>query len=182
MWRNNHLDQTQLELLNQSTIDLGGEVDEDMILYVREALLRLTVKGSPSITVLITSRGGSVEVGLDIYDALRLYTGEKTGIVLGFAKSMAVLILQACEKRKCMRHATLLIHHISRREVSLDILRDPIKLKEVRDDLEASQSRLYVILGARTCKTVDVIREECAKERDMTAEEALAFGLVDEVI
>lgn len=176
------LDDVQLELLKKGIIDIYGEVDGEMAREVREALIRLTTVGSPSVTLLITSSGGLVNVGLDIYDAIRFYPGEVTGIVAGFAKSMAGVILQACKTRKIMRHAHIMIHHVSRMSINLDELRDEKRLHEVKDGLEKSQERLYAILSDRTKKSVDEINAECAKERDMTAEEALAFGLVDEIV
>jgi len=182
MWKYDALDATQLELLKHGIIDLGGDVDEDMVRYVREALIRLTAQGSPQVEVMITSGGGSVKVGLDIYDALRYYVGKKAGIVHGFAQSMAALILQACDHRRCLRHAFLLIHHVAEERVSLDVLRDDEKLRRLREDLEESQSRLYKILSTRTRKSVDEIGVACSQEKEMTAEQALAFGLIDEIV
>src|SRR5258706_13842770 len=113
MWGHNKLNELHRQLLDKNIIEIAGEVDADMIMYVREAMLRLIAKGNPDITVLINSNGGSVTCGLDIYDVLKYYTGKKTGIVQRFAKSMAAVILQACERRQTMRHSIIHIHHVS---------------------------------------------------------------------
>ena len=83
MWKFKELDETQQKLLKSGIIDIGGSVDADMALYVREALLRLRAEGNPPVSLHITSSGGSVSIGLDIYDTIRLYLGQKTGIVTG---------------------------------------------------------------------------------------------------
>jgi len=77
--------------LGRGIIDLQGDVDGKMIFYVREATTRLIAHDSPDITIHITSGGGSVDTGLDIYDFLQNYTGKITGKVFGYARSMAVL-------------------------------------------------------------------------------------------
>jgi ATP-dependent Clp protease protease subunit len=181
VFKNNRLDNVQLDLLERNTIYIGGEVDVDMIVYVREAILRLTAKGSPDITLLITSEGGSVDIGLDIYDILEGYSGKKTAIVFGYAHSMAAIILQACQKRIAKRHARILLHHISKTQISLDALRDQKKTKDIRAELEKSQKLLYKILVDRTKHSVEEIKAVCAKDQSMSANEALAFGLIDEI-
>ncbi|MDO8557554.1 MAG: ATP-dependent Clp protease proteolytic subunit [Candidatus Jorgensenbacteria bacterium] len=183
MWKYDHLDDLQLGLLERGIIDIGGEINSETGAYVRDALLRLIKKGSPDITVFITSAGGSVSVALSIYDALTLYKGKKTGIVMGFARSMAVIILQACDKRLAARHSEILIHHISHsKEVSLDMLRDKRKMDRIYKDLEENQELIYKILSSHTGRAIIEIRTECRKEKGMSAEKAFAFGLIDEII
>jgi len=182
MWSHNKLDEIHRGLLEQNIIEIGGEIDGDMTLYVREAVLRLTAKGSPAIKIMITSGGGSVSCGLDMYDVLAYYSGEKTGVVQGFAKSMAAILLQVCQKRKSMRHSSLLIHHVSTTQVSLDSMRNKTTMVKIKKNAESDQARLYKILSDRTKHTVSEIRQACAKNQSMNAEEALAFGLIDEII
>lgn len=182
MWKYDNLSPVQVDLLKRRIVDIQGDVSNDMAVYVREALTRLTADGSPEIEVRITSSGGNVSTGLDIYDLFRLYTGKKTGLVLGYARSMAAVILQGCEVRKCARHANVLIHHVSRSEISLDVLHDPDKLKETTQELEKSQQFLYAVLVARTKRSLEEIIEACKKSSDFTAEEALTFGLIDEIV
>jgi len=182
MWKNDKLDKIQEGLIEQNIISIGGEIDDDATMYIREALLRLRAKGNPEITLQITSGGGSVDVGLDIYDFLRSYPGKKIGTVQGVARSMAAIILQACDKRIAMRHSSILIHHISKRDIGLDELRDKEKIAQILDTLEKSQARIYTILSEKTKHTIEEIKVECAKNEDMTAEDALSFGLVDEII
>ncbi len=182
MWKCEHLDDVALSLIEQNIIDLAGEVDDDMWDHVREALLRLRAKGSPDITIQISSIGGNVDAGLSIYDALRLYPGKTTGVVLGQAASMGAIVLQACNVRKCSIHSAILIHHVATEKVSIDILRDPKKLKLLLESGERKQAHLYTILCARAGKGVKRIRKACGRDKYMTAEEALNFGLIDEIV
>jgi ATP-dependent Clp protease protease subunit len=182
MWKYDHLSELQAKLLEQGVVDLQGDVDSRMAFYVREALLRLSVKGNPEIKVLITSPGGDVGVGLDICDAFRLYPGKKTAIVTGFAQSMAAVILQVCEERHAARHAHILIHHVSKKSISLDDLQDSRRGKKLMEDLQKSQNRLYEILATRTKQSISDIRKVCKRDENMTSEEALKFGLIDKII
>ncbi len=172
----------QAGLLDQNTIDITGKIGDETAFYVRGALQHLTVRGSPPIKVVISSEGGNFGAGLAIYDMLRFYTGHKTAIVNGFAHSSAVFIVQACDTRQCMRHATIVIHNILEPEMSLSVLRDPKKLRETLEDMEKAQARGDAILMARTKRTAEEIATANNEEKRIYAEEALAFGLVDEII
>jgi len=176
------VDKNLASLLEKNQLLLMGEVDKRMFEYVYEATQLLIAKGSPEIEISITSNGGSVDFGLDIYDLLRLYTGSKVITIISIAASMGAIIVQACNKRKVAQHAKVLIHYVSRRNINLSQLKDPEELGKIIKDLEGSQNRLEAILVEKTKKPVDIIQAECKKDHPMTAEEALAFGLVDEII
>ena len=102
----------QKKLLEKRKIDILGKIEPDTIKYVREAFQALTLDNSPSITLTITSGGGDADVGLDICDLLKFYTGHKIGVVHGYANSMASIILQVCDWRVITPNAHILIHHI----------------------------------------------------------------------
>ncbi len=178
------LSEAQLALLQAEVpvIDIVGSVDSPMCEYVRTAVMYLRTKGNPDIDVTITSPGGRVDMGLHIFDLLRLYPGKKTALVVGAAASMGAIILQACEMRRCMKHSTVLIHHISTSDITLDLIRSRTRLTQFRKDMETDQQRLYAILAEKTGKTIPEINKACAKDEPMTAEGAKAFGLIDEII
>ena len=163
------------------SIAIEGEITNDKVKEFGKEIAKLKDEGCPDIIVLISSKGGEVESGFDIYDLLRLYPGKKTGIVWRYAKSMASFILQACDERYVTPHSRILIHHISRTHVSLDILRNPKRIKEVVTDLERLQSMMYKVYASRTGKTVGQIRQACTKEEDLYPVQAKEFGLIDGV-
>jgi len=176
------LDKNLAALLEKNQMLFLGEVDRKMFDYAHEAILLLTAKGSPDIEISITSNGGSVDSGLDVYDLLRLYAGKKVITIYSIAASMGAIIIQACDQRKVARHAKVLIHYVGRRNINLYQLKDSEELEKIIKDLQESQDRLEAILIERTKQSVDIIRDECNKDRTMTAEEAHAFGLVDEIV
>lgn len=171
----------QAELLERNIIVLDGDVDEEMAGYVHECMLRLAVKDNPPITIRITSDGGDTENGLYIYDFLRLYPGKKTGIVIAFARSMAAIVLQACDVRQCPKNSVVLIHRVSQ-AVKTDDLTDEAKLKETKKEMLVEEEKLWSILRERTKKSRRAIIAVCKKDREMSAAEALNFGLIDEII
>ncbi|MFA7169922.1 MAG: ATP-dependent Clp protease proteolytic subunit [Candidatus Paceibacterota bacterium] len=173
----------QKGLLEKNILEITDEkINAETFYHVCESVFALIAKGSPDIEIIITSGGGSVEPGLAIYDLLRLYKGKKTGIVVGYAHSMAAIILQACEVRKACKHAELLIHNIRRNDVSLDVLRDSEKLSKLREEMEKDQKKHYEILSERTGRSIEEICRKCEEEIKLDANEAKEFGLIDEII
>ncbi len=169
-------------LLRENIINIKAEVNPAMASYIRDAITILTTRSSPPCKLMITSGGGDVNVGLHIYDMIACYPSPVVGLVLGYACSMAAVILQACTRRLCLPHSRILIHHISRRNVNLDVMRSKRKLANVLEIMERDQKHLYRILAERSRKSISEIRKACARDEDMDAEEALAFGLIDEIV
>ena len=182
MWKYNNLNEVQLDLLKQNIIDLQGGVDSNMAFYVREAITRLISKGSPDITMHITSDGGDVTIALDIYDLLSNYSGEITGLVIGYARSMAPIILQACDIRVATKHSHILLHHINRSRITLDELINEKKIATIKKRMEQDQKKLNKILKEKTKKTPKTIASLCAKNIDISTKEALSFGLIDKIV
>lgn len=177
-----YLNDQQARLLEKGIIDLLGDVDEEMFGYIRECMLELALRDNPPIRINITSRGGGVNSGLLIYDLLRLYPGETTGVVIAFASSIAAVMLQACKKRESTQNSLILIHHIRRNEVSLDKFDDPAEIKKIKKSLRESQEKIYLIFDKKTKMSRAAIIALCKEERELSAQEALKFGFIDEII
>lgn len=136
--------------LKEPIIYIAEDTEPPLYKKVALAFAYLVTKGSPDLKIIIDSNGGSTSVGLDIYDLIRLYPGKTTGLVISKAASMAAIILQACKVRTCAIHAEVLIHHISRRSVSLDTLVSPSQRKKLVTGMKLIQQQQYKILMART--------------------------------
>jgi len=177
------LNTEQALLLKKGIIQIYGEVDEAMAGYIRECLPILAINDNPSINIWFTSQGGSVIHGLDIYDMLHSYPGQTTGLVINHAQSMAVIILQACAKRLANPNSQLLVHDPILMGLSVKTLRNQGKLQKALDkDSRRIYDRIYRILSRRSGNSMTTIRKLCNKAEDMFADEALAIGLIDEIV
>ena len=164
-------------------IDILSTIDEETFTYVREAVMYLQAVGCPPLQVTISSSGGSVGAGLAIYDILRLYSGKTTALVLGQACSMAAVILQGCKERLCAKYAQILVHEVRAETVAFSLLASSSKANQrLVDGLKSSQDCVYSILAERTGKTLTQVSRLCKKDKYLTAEEALKFGLIDRIV
>jgi len=181
---NLNFEEIQVRLLGQPNPELviEGEIQPQTYNKVALALTHLRSIGAPPLQILFDSNGGSVKVGLDIYDLIRLYPNDTVGLVVNKAASMAAIILQACKKRTCAQHASILIHHVSRRNISLDEIANARSRERILANMRADQGKLYRILAERTGKPVSAIRKVCKQDRFMSAEVALDFGLIDQIV
>jgi len=173
--------ETRLKLLERGIFWIHGEIIGSMMQEVLESLAILDSNGSPDVEIRITSGGGSYTIGLDVYDAIRRYKGKKTGVVYGHARSMAAIILQACEKRLALPNSRILIHNINAREVSLDTLEDEVRLQKMVRAMKTDQDAMHKILMHRTGKSKEEIEKTCAKNTEMNAKQALEYGLIDSI-
>lgn len=174
-------DQILSDLLRKRIVYIDGSICSDMAHDVGIALAWLNAEDSDSpITIYIDSNGGEVMAGLHIYDAIRNSKAPTTGIVYRRANSAASIVLQSCAKRQIMKNAGVLIHYLRIKELPLDKIEDdPEKALQQSHEL---QKRLNEIYQERTKRPVKEIKDIMRKEALMTADETLAFGLVDEII
>ena len=181
---NDQVRKVLLDLLyaKEPEIVLRGDVDADMEEYVFWAMAKLRGRNCPPVTITIDSPGGSSDRGHDIFDIIKLYPGNTTGIGFSRVDSSAALIIQACNTRCLNRHAKMCIHNPSRNSVSLDELTSKKKLAELIADLKGYQKILIAVFAGRSGKSQKVIRAQLAKDTHMNAQEALAFGLVDKIV
>jgi ATP-dependent Clp protease protease subunit len=167
-------------LLAKRIITIDGEINGDKVIYIKKCLVNLLLQGSPPVKVIISSNGGKVMAGLDIYDLLKLYSGKKTGVIVCEARSMAAVVLQACDYRLATQNAGIMIHN-TKGGITHDELMDEEKIKKLRQEYIDTQKRINVLLSVRTGKSIEEIKTQCAKEEDMSAHEAKEFGLIDGV-
>ena len=183
MWAYDCLSDVQHQLLNKGILDFTGEADGKMIDYAREAIMRLKAMGSPDIEVHITSRGGNGLIGLYINDLFADYDGTITGKVMCYAKSTAVLILQACDIRLASPHSTILIHDpLTLDGVSRATLYDEAKLQALRDELTLERNRILSLLNLRTGRTINDLAILMDEGKDLTPSKAMRWCLIDGVI
>ncbi|NCN07901.1 hypothetical protein GW933_04455 [Candidatus Falkowbacteria bacterium] len=188
MWKYDSIDPIRESLLFRHILDLSGPVDEEMAKYVHEAMIILQTEGNPDIRIMITSNGGNVDVGLCIYDLIKNYPGHVTGTVTTFCRSVAMAILQACDYRLAYFHAHLKIHDVlvDVNKLEASNVLNPRAFAKFMEQLvqgvkKDSQriNNIYVKCSGQSKKSISQISKA---GQDLSAEEALAYGLIDEIV
>ncbi len=167
-------------LLKDRIIFLGGPIDDNVANVVVAQLLFLESEDpDKDIHLYINSPGGVVTAGFAIYDTMQYIKPDVSTICIGQAASMGSLLLTsgAKGKRYALPHARIMIHQPlgGAQGQSTDIqiqAREIQRLREVIND----------ILVKTTGKDEKTINADTERDNFMTAEEAKAYGLVDEVI
>lgn len=167
-------------LLKERIIFLGEEVNETTAsLTVAQLLFLESEDPGKDIHLYINSPGGMVTAGLAIYDTMQYIKCDVSTICIGMAASMGAFLLSAGTKGKrlALPHSEIMIHQPlgGARGQASDI---QIQAEHI---LKTKQT-LNKILAENTGKPLEVIERDTDRDNYMTAEEALAYGLVDKII
>jgi ATP-dependent Clp protease, protease subunit len=166
-------------LLNERVVFLGHEINDDIANLVIAQLLHLESSDpDKDINLYLNSPGGSITAGMAIYDTIQYIKSDVSTICIGQCASMAAVLLAAgaAGKRFALPNSRILIHQPwggTQGQVS-DI---EIQAKEMLRMREA----LDRILAHHTGQPIETIHHDTDRDNIMTAEEAKAYGLVDEV-
>ena len=167
-------------LLNDRVIFLSEEVNDTTASLVVAQLLYLEAQDpDKDISFYINSPGGSISAGMAIYDTMQYINCDVCTICMGMAASMGAFLLQAGTpgKRMALPNAEIMIHQPSAGTQG-QVTDMAIHLKR----LEVIKKRLNAILAENTGKDVETVTADCERDNFMTAEEAVAYGLIDKVI
>ena len=167
-------------LLKDRIIFLGEEVtDVSANLIVAQLLFLEAEDPGKDIHLYINSPGGSVSVGLAIYDTMRYIKCDVSTICLGMAASMGAFLLAGGTKGKrfALPNAEIMIH-----QPSGGAQGQATDIKIVSDHIIATRKRLNEHLAANTGQPLSVIEVDTERDNYMSAEEAKAYGLIDSVI
>ena len=170
-------------LLNDRVIFLGEEVNDASANVVIAQLLHLeSVDPDKDISLYINSPGGSVSAGLAIYDTMNYIKCDVSTICVGMAASMGAFLLSsgAKGKRIALPNSEILIHQPLIGGNGLTGQATDIEL--AAKNLVRTKERLNEILAKNTGKSYEQIVQDTDRDNSMTAQEALAYGLVDKVI
>jgi ATP-dependent Clp protease protease subunit len=173
---------TQLSdaLLNERIVFLGTEVtDASANLVCGQLLLLAAADPDRDIQLYINSPGGSVSAGLAIYDTMRFIRNDVATIAMGLAGSMGQFLLTAgtAGKRFALPHARIMMHQPSGGFGGT-----------VADIAIQAENMLYVkrkvqeLIAHHSGRTPAEIAADADRDRWFTAEQAVAYGLIDEVI
>lgn len=178
------LNVSQMDVFSRLMMDriifLGTAIDDDVANIIQAQLLYLeTNDPDRDIQIYINSPGGSVSAGLGIYDTMQLIAPEVSTICTGMAASMAAVLLSAGQKgkRSALPHSRVMIHQplggVQGQASDIEITaREILKYKH----------ELYEILANHSGQSIEKIEADADRDYWMKADEAKAYGLIDEVL
>ena len=167
-------------LLNDRIIFLSEEVNDTTASLVVAQLLYLEAQDpDKDIQFYINSPGGSVTAGMAIYDTMQYIKCDVATICVGMAASMGAFLLSAGTKGKRMAlpNAEIMIHQPSAGTQG-QITDMAIHMKR----LQTIKDRMNKIMSENTGKDLDTVTAACERDNFMTAQEALDFGLIDQIV
>ena len=167
-------------LLKDRIIFLSGEVnDVTASLIVAQMLFLESEDPNKDINFYINSPGGSVTAGFAIYDTMKYIKCDVSTICVGLAASMGAFLLAGGTKGKRMAlpNAEIMIH-----QPSGGARGQATEIQIVAENILKTKKKLNEMLAANTGKPIEVIEKDTDRDNYMSAEEALAYGLIDKVI
>ena len=167
-------------LLKERVVFIVGPIDDYVANVVVAQLLFLESENpDKDISIYINSPGGVVTAGLSIYDTMQFVKPDVSTICVGQAASMGSLLLAggAKGKRFCLPHSRIMIHqpHGGAQGQASDI---EIQAKEIL----YLRERLNAIFVKHTGQTMDQIQKDTDRDRFMSGDEAVKYGLIDKVL
>lgn len=167
-------------LLKDRIVFLGGEIDDDVANIIVAQLLFLEMDDpDQDISLYINSPGGSVTAGMAIYDTMRYLKCEVSTLCIGMAASMGAFLLAAGAKgkRKALPNSEVMIHQPSggARGQATDIA---IQAEQIMK----TKKKMNQLLSEMTGQPLETIARDVERDNYMSAEEALKYGLIDEII
>ncbi|MNU26101.1 ATP-dependent Clp protease proteolytic subunit [compost metagenome] len=167
-------------LMMDRIIFMGEPVNDYVANIVTAQLLFLeSVDRSRDVQMYINSPGGSVYAGLGIYDTMQVIGPDIATICTGMAASMAAVLMCAGTqgKRTALRHSRIMLHQPSS-AIGGQATDIEITVKEIK----RIKQNLYAILSEHSGQPYEKIEEDCQRDYWLLAEEAKAYGIVDEVL
>ncbi len=166
-------------LLEDRIIFLNGEVDDNLANNVIAQLIYLEGKNpDKDIYIYINSPGGSVSAGLAIYDTMRYIKCDVSTICVGLAASMGAFLLAGGTKGKrfALPNSEIMIHQPlgGAQGQASDIMIQANQIAKIK-------KKINDMLSENTGKPIEIVEKDTDRDNYMTAEEAKAYGLIDEI-
>ncbi|MDD3738586.1 MAG: ATP-dependent Clp endopeptidase proteolytic subunit ClpP [Lentimicrobiaceae bacterium] len=167
-------------LMMDRIIFLGAAIDDYVANIIQAQLLFLeSVNSEQDIQIYINSPGGSVYAGLGIYDTMQYIRPDVSTVCTGMAASMAAVLLCAGAKgkRSALPHSRILIHQPmgGAQGQASDIEITAREILKLRDEL-------YEIIANHTGQTFDKVEKDSDRDYWMTSQEAMEYGMIDEIL
>ena len=167
-------------LMMDRIIFLGDQID-DYVANIIQAQLLFLESADPKrdIQIYLNSPGGSVYAGLGIYDTMQFIQPDVATICTGMAASMAAVLLCAGAdgKRSALKHSRIMIH-----QPMGGMQGQASDIEITAREIQKLKKELYEIIALHTKQPYDKVWADSDRDYWMTAEEAKAYGMVDEVL
>ena len=167
-------------LLKERVVFMVGEVnDHTANLIVAQMLFLESENPDKDIHFYINSPGGSISAGMAIYDTMQFIKPQVSTLCIGMAASMGAFLLQAGEKGKrfALPNSTVMIHQ------PLGGFRGQASDIEIHAKYILSlRERLYALMAHHTGRTVEEIARDSERDNFLSAQEAMEYGLIDQVL
>ena len=167
-------------LLKDRIIFLCDEVNDDTAGLIVAQLLFLEAEDpDKDIHLYINSPGGSITAGMAIYDTMNYIKPDVSTICIGMAASMGAFLLSAGAKGKryALPNSEIMIH-----QPLGGAQGQATEIQIAAEHILRTRQKLNEILAANTGQPLEVIQKDTERDNFMEADEALAYGLIDEVI
>jgi ATP-dependent Clp protease protease subunit len=167
-------------LLTERIVFLGSQVVDDVANRITAQLLLLAAEDSKrDITFYINSPGGSVTAGMAIYDTMQLIEPDVSTWAVGFAASMGQFLLSSGTpgKRFALPHAKIVMH-----QPSAGIGGTASDIAIQAEQFRLTKREIAELTAQQTGQPVEQIEKDADRDRWFTADEAKAYGFVDQVV
>ena len=166
-------------LLKDRIIIINGEIDNNLANSVVAQLLYLDSLNNNDISVYINSPGGSVTDGMAIYDTMNYINSDVSTIGMGICASMAAFLLSSGKKGKryILPNSEVMIH-----QPLGGAQGQATEIKIAAEHILKTKDKLNKILSKNTNKDLNIIEKDTDRDNFMSADEALKYGIIDEII
>ena len=167
-------------LLKERVIFLVGQVEDHMAnLVVAQMLFLESENPDKDIHLYINSPGGSVTAGMSIYDTMQFIKPNVSTMCIGQACSMGAFLLNAGAegKRFCLPNSRVMIH-----QPSGGAQGQATDIQIQANNIQETKERLNRIMAKHSGQTFEQLAEDTERDKFMSADEALKYGLIDQVL
>lgn len=173
-------DHLATRLLHQRIVLIGSAIDDVVAHRVTSQLLLLSAEDpAGDISLYVNSPGGSISAGLAVYDTMQFVPNAVSTVAVGFAGSTGQFLLAAGTrgKRYTLPHARVMMHQPAGGVggTTSDVVTQAEHLRHVKDLMLRLQSE-------HTGQPVEAIAADSERDRWFTAEQALAYGMIDKIV
>lgn len=168
----------ETRFMAERKIFIEGDTSGDKAMDFMKKVIYLNRESSAPINVFINSNGGEINAGMLYYDAIQSSKAPISMWCVGHAYSMAAVIFASAKQRYMLPHSELMLHEPL---LGSQIHGNASSIKSISDSLLETKQKMNRLLAKHTGHTEDEVEQTSRYDHYFTPEEALAFGLCDQI-